>query len=101
MASHLLPDRRPMSKSREAWVDYAKGICIFFVVMFHVSDLVREHHGSAGWLDGVVDFSRPFRMPDFFLIAGLFLASALRRPWRHYLDKKVVHFLYFYVLWMT
>jgi uncharacterized membrane protein YcfT len=25
----------------------------------------------------------------------------MRRPWRHYLDAKVVHFLYFYILWMT
>jgi uncharacterized membrane protein YcfT len=88
-------------KLREAWVDYAKGICIFFVVMFHVNDLVREQLGSSGWLDAVVTFSRPFRMPDFFLIAGLFLASAMRKPWSSYLDRKVVHFLYFYLLWMT
>jgi uncharacterized membrane protein YcfT len=40
-------------------------------------------------------------MPDFFLISGLFLASRIDRPWRSYLDTKVVHFAYFYVLWMT
>ena len=39
-------------------------------------------------------------MPDFFLIAGLFLARMIDRDWRHYLDKKVVHFAYFYVLWL-
>jgi uncharacterized membrane protein YcfT len=29
------------------------------------------------------------------------LASRIDRPWRQYLDSKVVHFAYFYVLWMT
>ncbi len=40
-------------------------------------------------------------MPDFFLISGLFLAVVIDRDWRTYLDRKVVHFAYFYVLWMT
>ena len=40
-------------------------------------------------------------MPDFFLIAGLFLASRIDAPWRLYLDRKVLHFVYFYALWLT
>ena len=47
------------------------------------------------------DWAKPFRMPDFFLISGLFLASRINRPWREYLDSKVLHFAYFYILWMT
>jgi uncharacterized membrane protein YcfT len=47
----------------------------------------------------VVDFARPFRMPDFFMISGLFLAQVIDRDWRTYLDRKVVHFAYFYLLW--
>jgi uncharacterized membrane protein YcfT len=35
------------------------------------------------------------------MISGLFLASRIDRPWRSYLDSKVLHFAYFYVLWMT
>jgi uncharacterized membrane protein YcfT len=38
-------------------------------------------------------------MPDFFLISGLFLAQVIDLDWRTYLDRKVVHFVYFYVLW--
>ncbi len=34
--------------------------------------------------------SQTFRMPDFFLISGLFLARVIDRDWRDYLDKKVV-----------
>jgi uncharacterized membrane protein YcfT len=42
-----------------------------------------------------VMFAQPFRMPDFFLISGLFLAVVIDRDWRTYLDRKVVHFAYF------
>jgi uncharacterized membrane protein YcfT len=40
-------------------------------------------------------------MPDFFLISGLFLPLVIDRDWRTYLDRKVVHFAYFYVVWVT
>ena len=46
-------------------------------------------------------FAKPFRMPDFFLISGLFLSVVIDRDWRIYLDRKVVHFAYFYLLWVT
>lgn len=29
------------------------------------------------------------------------MARVIGRPWRAYLDTKVVHFAYFYVLWVT
>ena len=81
------------------WVDYAKGICIVMVVMMHSTLGVGQAAGGEGWLHQVVAFAKPFRMPDFFLISGLFLAQVIDRDWRTYLDRKVVHFLYFYVLW--
>jgi hypothetical protein len=49
----------------------------------------------------LVAFAKPFRMPDFFLISGLFLARVIDWNWHDYLDKKVVHFAYFYALWVT
>ena len=87
--------------SRVDWVDYAKGFCIVMVVMMHSTLGVELAAGHEGWMHAVVDFARPFRMPDFFLISGLFLARVIDRDWREYLDKKVVHFAYFYVLWVT
>jgi uncharacterized membrane protein YcfT len=83
------------------WVDYAKGICIVMVVMMHSTLGVELAAGRNGWMHHVVEFARPFRMPDFFLISGLFLARVIDREWRDYLDRKVVHFAYFYVLWVT
>ncbi len=62
---------------------------------------VEQAAGREGWMHAAVAFARPFRMPDFFLISGLFLARVIDRDWRDYLDKKVVHFAYFYVLWVT
>lgn len=89
------------SGPRVDWVDYAKGICIFFVVMLHVNTLAQDHLDRTGWLEAVVQFARPFRMPDFFLLAGLFLANTIDKPLRTFVDRKVVHFAYFYLLWMT
>lgn len=86
--------------SRVDWVDIAKGICIVFVVMMHSTLGVAERVGDTGFMGAIVEFARPFRMPDFFLISGLFLGLVIDRPWRRYLDRKVVHFAYFYVLWL-
>ena len=86
---------------RVDWVDYAKGFCIVFVVMMHSTLGVGAATGQTGWLHPVVAFALPFRMPDFFMISGLFLSLVINRDWRTYLDRKVVHFAYFYVLWMT
>jgi uncharacterized membrane protein YcfT len=90
----------PLSKPRVDWVDVAKGICIVLVVMMHSTLGVEKAAGAEGFMHYVVAFARPFRMPDFFLISGLFLALVIDRDWRLYLDRKVVHFAYFYVLWL-
>lgn len=89
------------TSSRIGWVDTAKGICIVFVVMMHSTLGVGQALGETGWMHDVVAFARPFRMPDFFLISGLFLGLVIDRPWIRYIDRKVVHFLYFYILWLT
>jgi len=89
------------AEARVDWVDYAKGICIVMVVMMHSVLGVELAAGETGFMHAVVMFAKPFRMPDFFLISGLFLAFVIDRDWRLYLDRKVVHFAYFYVLWVT
>ncbi len=86
---------------RVDWVDYAKGICIIMVVMMHSVLGVELAAGETGFMHLFVAFAKPFRMPDFFLISGLFLPLVIDRDWRTYLDRKVVHFAYFYVLWVT
>jgi uncharacterized membrane protein YcfT len=91
----------PLAAERIDWVDYAKGICIVMVVMMHSVLGVELAAGQTGFMHTLVAFAKPFRMPDFFLISGLFLPLVIDRDWRAYLDRKVVHFAYFYVLWVT
>ena len=86
---------------RVDWVDAAKGLCILLVVMMHATFGVEKTTGTTTALNGFIEWARPFRMPDFFLISGLFLAARIGRPWPQYLDSKVVYFAYFYVLWLT
>src|ERR1700740_2578304 len=90
----------PSAAGRIDWVDYAKGICIVMVVMMHSVLGVELAAGQTGFMHLLVAFAKPFRMPDFFLISGLFLPLVIGRDWRLYLDRKVVHFAYFYVLWV-
>jgi uncharacterized membrane protein YcfT len=87
--------------NRVGWVDYAKGFCIIMVVTMHSTLGVEKAADATGWMHYLVAFAKPFRMPDFFMISGLFLSLVIDRDWRTYLDKKVVHFAYFYVFWLT
>jgi uncharacterized membrane protein YcfT len=90
-----------IEKARIDWVDYAKGVCIILVVMMHTTLGVEKALGVNTWVHPFIDWAKPFRMPDFFLISGLFLASRIDKPWRTFFDSKILHFIYFYVLWMT
>jgi uncharacterized membrane protein YcfT len=96
-----LIQRAAPAADRIDWVDYAKGICIVMVVMMHSVLGVELAAGQTGFMHLFVMFAKPFRMPDFFLISGLFLSVVIDRDWRTYLDRKVVHFAYFYLLWVT
>ena len=89
------------ARQRIEWLDHAKGLCIILVVMLYATELAADRAGGEGWLHAVANFAKPFRMPDFFLLSGLLLSLVIARPWRLYMDRKVVHFAYFYVLWLT
>lgn len=99
--NHVASPAASPAASRVDWVDYAKGFCIVMVVTMHSTLGVELAAGHEGFMHYVVAFAKPFRMPDFFLISGLFLARVIDRDWRTYLDRKVVHFAYFYALWVT
>ncbi|UHC15785.1 acyltransferase family protein [Methylobacterium currus] len=85
---------------RLAWVDVAKGICIILVVMMHSTLGTGEAMGAEGFMHHVVEFAKPFRIPDFFLLSGLFVGRVIDRDWRLFADRRIVHFAYFYLLWL-
>ena len=89
------------SRQHVEWFDYAKGICIALVVMMHSTLGVEKLYGAEGFMHYIVTFAAPFRMPDFFFLSALFLPLAMPRSWLHYFDKKVLHFAYFYAMWLV
>ncbi len=86
-------------RSRLDWVDMAKGLSIFLVVTMYCASSIGEETGQSGFLHWTIAFAMPFRMPEFFLLSGLFLSQVIDRPWRAFADRRVVHYFYFYALW--
>ena len=77
--AHMATELGQPGAARVDWVDYAKGFCIVMVVMMHSTLGVEAALSREGWLHYAVAFAKPFRMPDFFLISGLFLARVIDR----------------------
>lgn len=105
-----ISDRAILAQTRSAsaavgqridWIDYAKGVSIILVVMMHSVLGVEIAMGARGALHVVVDFAAPFRVPAFFLLSGLLLSRTIDQSWPVYLDRKVLHFVYFYLLWLV
>ena len=94
------PLMETVSKPRVNWVDAVKGFTILLVVLQHttygVADAMADFPGA---FYAICKWAEPFRMPLFFLVAGLFAQKALKAPLRSFLDGKIIHFAYFYVLW--
>lgn len=85
--------------ARLSWVDTAKGISIILVVMMYSVFNVGQDAEGIGLFHYVISFATPFRMPEFFLISGLFLDQVLSRTWKAYADRRVLHYFYFYAVW--
>lgn len=90
----------PAAKPRFDWVDTDKGLSIILVVARHTASGVALSLGKMPLIFGLIStLASPYRMPLFFIVAGLFAADYMRRPLREFLDKKLLHFAYFYFLW--
>jgi uncharacterized membrane protein YcfT len=85
--------------NRLLWADVARGLCIVLVVMMHSTLGVQEAMGATGWLYPVVEFAKPFRIPAFFLVAGLFFAPMLTRSWPDLIDRRLLRLVYVLALW--
>lgn len=99
------PDAAPGS-GRLLWVDVAKGACILLVVLHHavVKDLALQAPpalqpvaGAWVWLSMAL---KPVRMPLFFVLSGLVVSSAVRRPWPD-ARRRVLSPYYLYVVWLV
>jgi uncharacterized membrane protein YcfT len=84
---------------RLQWVDTAKGLGIVLVVFMHATLGVEKALDLQTMFHSWVLFAQPFRMPDFFVISGLFLHRTTSWPLARFVDRKILHFVYFYLLW--
>ncbi|MFI0432696.1 MAG: acyltransferase family protein [Candidatus Nanopelagicales bacterium] len=87
---------------RDATIDVAKGIAIILVALGHVErGLVNaglvEFDGWAGRLDA---WLYTFHIPLFMFLAGLFVATSVRRyGLRGFLRRRLVELMWVYVVW--
>ena len=89
-----------MPHERINWVDHAKGVCIVLIVAMHAAlgygDIVQQN----SWMAVVVAWAEPALLPAFFFLAALFLQMTLFGPSKRFLDRKILHFAYFYLIWL-
>jgi uncharacterized membrane protein YcfT len=92
------------STPRLEWADAAKGVCIALVVLHHLvtksyDQLMPEGLVGSVWL-ATTEWLTPLRMPLFFVISGMFAASAVHRPWRAVARRRIATPYYLYVVWL-
>jgi len=68
--------------NRIIWIDQAKGIGIFLVVVGHmIRSLVNSNILIDNfWVTFVDRWIYAFHMPLFFLVAGLFIQKSVQKP---------------------
>jgi fucose 4-O-acetylase-like acetyltransferase len=86
-------------QKRELWIDYAKFISIFLVVVFHTNPHLDGH---------LFNFLKLLRMPAFFMIAGLLFNinkwKSFTEFFKHRFERLIIPYfwfsLVFYILWL-
>lgn len=86
--------------TRVAWLDHARGLSIILIVLLH-SNYALEGPPATGPVAQLIELVRPFRLPALFFLSGLFLSKVLAAPLRDFLDRRVIHYAYFYTLWAS
>ena len=81
-----------------AWVNFAKGVAIVMVVVYHTS-LYLQHAGILGVPNRLKIVLELFPMPAFFLIAGLFNARAMSFRFPQLWKRRIWPLLYLYLVW--
>jgi fucose 4-O-acetylase-like acetyltransferase len=99
--TNLQQASQTVKKGRLHWIDYAKGIGIFLVVVGHVlqglvnSSLLEK----SPIIDFIYQWIYAFHMPLFFVISGLFVQRSLSKSFQHFLLNKLYVIAYPYFVW--
>ncbi|MEO0541040.1 MAG: acyltransferase [Cyanobacteria bacterium P01_A01_bin.105] len=94
----VLPSRRIL------YLDYAKGIGIFLVVLGHSFGSLFTPDAQPSKLLWqvfyyVVEWIYTFHMPLFFFISGLFLEKLAKKPLKGFLINRLIGIVYPYLVW--
>jgi uncharacterized membrane protein YcfT len=89
-----------MQQGRINWIDHAKGVCILLIVAMYTTSSYGDLIQHDSWMTPVVAWSSPFLVPAFFVLAALFLNLSLFGSTKHFFDRKILHFAYFYLIWL-
>lgn len=98
---HLEIPAKRESSGRSGWVDVSKACLVALVVLHHVVDACRETGMGLGYLAVIDGWLTLFRMPFFFLLAGLFAYKVVSGPPRTLWVERVGKFTYLTALWMS
>lgn len=74
---------------------------MLLVVMMHSILGVEQAVERIGSLHALVDFATSFRVPAFFLIAGLFLRRAMALSWRDLFARRIYGLVILYLVWLA
>lgn len=90
-----------ISRQRLGWVDYAKGIGIFLVVLGHTIRglATRNIIDPSGWFIFVDQWIYSFHMALFFFLSGLFIHRAASKSLPTFLLRQIQLIVYPYFLW--
>ncbi len=90
-----------MVSLRVSWIDTAKGLGIFLVVIGHVLQGLTKAglQTPAAAFQFIDSFLYSFHMPLFFFLSGLFIDYSLKKGLGTYLAGKLAIIAYPYVLW--
>jgi uncharacterized membrane protein YcfT len=89
----------PAAKTRVDWVDGAKGLAILLVALYHSGLLLMENNMAPEVWRDIGRIFATFRMPLFFLAAGLFAGSVIARPWRDLWNSRLRLLVWMFALW--
>ena len=87
-------------QNRIHWIDYAKGIGIFLVVLGHVCRGAKLSSILAPSIAHSIDrWIYAFHMPIFFFVCGLLIQPAASKPLKDFIIDKLKTIAYPYFVW--
>jgi len=98
-SGELLSANTSFTRTRVDWVDGAKGLAILLVALYHSALLLMEDDMAPAWWADLGRVFATFRMPLFFLAAGLFAGSVIARPWRELWNSRLRLLVWMFALW--